>query len=404
MNRKFGIYRVPDIRHNHNPKMSLSTLLEAAKFLELQELKERQNQAALDAALSTKTTTAAPTIINHAHPVIQKPNYTPISPQTVVIATSNLGTTQSVIHTPVTLATTEHNVEKKIETQNRHRFIQNSFDIINPLYIDEKSNVAKRKPPPLVFRSGTREVHNKLEKHRRAHLKECFDILKRQLPASPDEKKTSNLNILHSAIRYIQVLREKERKLEHEMERLAREKISGQTKLALLKKDLSSHYENVDFNKLLAEVVPASVEENHLDSEQDQIVDVQEDDLKSRSLEVQPQSQPLVTQNGVKKVSLPILASKSNMPVTTVASSVKDVQQPVQTALSVLPVGYPINQSLVLQKLAIVPKGITELTPLVPTFITQQQINGKVVPLVNAQYVVGKCPLVVVSTASPRPS
>lgn len=54
-------------------------------------------------------------------------------------------------------------------------------------------------------RAGTREVHNKLEKNRRAHLKECFELLKRQLPATPDDKKTSNLSILGSAIRYIQV-------------------------------------------------------------------------------------------------------------------------------------------------------------------------------------------------------
>lgn len=54
-------------------------------------------------------------------------------------------------------------------------------------------------------RAGTREVHNKLEKNRRAHLKECFELLKRQLPATSDDKKTSNLSILGSAIRYIQV-------------------------------------------------------------------------------------------------------------------------------------------------------------------------------------------------------
>lgn len=57
---------------------------------------------------------------------------------------------------------------------------------------------------PYVIRSGTREVHNKLEKNRRAHLKECFEMLKKQLPAQ-DEKKSSNLSILHAAIRHIQV-------------------------------------------------------------------------------------------------------------------------------------------------------------------------------------------------------
>ncbi|XP_050666857.1 max-binding protein MNT-like isoform X2 [Leptidea sinapis] len=91
-----------------------------------------------------------------------------------------------------------------------------------------------------VPRAGTREVHNKLEKNRRAHLKECFELLKRQLPATPDDKKTSNLSILGSAIRYIQVLRRKERECEHEMERLAREKIAAQQRLAALKREVST--------------------------------------------------------------------------------------------------------------------------------------------------------------------
>ncbi|XP_028176864.1 max-binding protein MNT [Ostrinia furnacalis] len=90
-----------------------------------------------------------------------------------------------------------------------------------------------------VPRAGTREVHNKLEKNRRAHLKECFELLKRHLPATPDDKKTSNLSILGSAIRYIQVLRRKERECEHEMERLAREKIASQQRLAALKREVS---------------------------------------------------------------------------------------------------------------------------------------------------------------------
>ncbi|XP_044763104.1 max-binding protein MNT [Coccinella septempunctata] len=383
--------------------MSLDTLLEAAKYLELQEMMEKQSKAALSTT-ATVVTTANGLV---AHPVLQKPitNIAPLNQQTLVITSHLPGAAQSVIHAPASSTETTNLLDKKAETMNRTRFIHNSFDIINPLYIDEKSNVAKRKPPPLVFRAGTREVHNKLEKHRRAHLKECFDILKKQLPASPDEKKTSNLNILHSAIRYIHILRKKERDLEQEMERLAREKISWQTKLALLKKDLSSHYENIDFNRLLAEVVPTAPEGNRRDSEtESSVVDMKDEDSRTELVEEQHPHHSLLTTNGVKKLSLPILPSKSQGPVSSTVTSLKEVQQPVQTALSVVPVGYPLNQGLVLQKLAIVPKGITDLTPLVPTFITQQQLNGKVVPLVNAQYVVGKCPLVVVSTANPRPS
>jgi len=54
-------------------------------------------------------------------------------------------------------------------------------------------------------RAGTREVHNKLEKNRRAHLRECFEFLRKQLPAI-DDKKLSNLGILKSALRFIQVV------------------------------------------------------------------------------------------------------------------------------------------------------------------------------------------------------
>ncbi|XP_065351610.1 max-binding protein MNT-like isoform X1 [Cloeon dipterum] len=103
--------------------------------------------------------------------------------------------------------------------------------------------------------AGTREVHNKLEKNRRAHLKECFEMLRRQLPpCGHDDKKPSNLTVLHSAIRYIQTLRRKERDFEHEMERLAREKISFQQRLSSLKKEISSQCDSVDFSNLLPDV------------------------------------------------------------------------------------------------------------------------------------------------------
>lgn len=39
---------------------------------------------------------------------------------------------------------------------------------------------------------------------RRAHLKECFETLKRNIP-NVDDKKTSNLSVLRTALRYIQV-------------------------------------------------------------------------------------------------------------------------------------------------------------------------------------------------------
>ena len=55
------------------------------------------------------------------------------------------------------------------------------------------------------MRSGTRESHNKLEKNRRAQMRNCFEQLKKELPKGQEEKKTSNLSILSSALTYITV-------------------------------------------------------------------------------------------------------------------------------------------------------------------------------------------------------
>ncbi|KAL1500845.1 hypothetical protein ABEB36_006271 [Hypothenemus hampei] len=356
-------------------------------------------------------------------------------------------------------------------TQSQRRIMQNSFDIMNPLVIDEgaPAEPKKIKQPPMVFRSGTREVHNKLEKCRRAHLKECFDILKKQLPANGEEKKTSNLSILHSALKYIQLLKRRESEYEHQLERLAREKIANQQRLATLKKD--SYFDGLDFSKQIHEIssnlfqkcgtkrdsvdglittspIPSSSvnSSGHIVSsptyrviDSGKIINHEEDSLcefsddpSTSSLsnlgngnhadtvtDVPVTSSSVINQNSViaangeNKISIPILGKGLPIVTTTAAPQstvTKEVTQPVQTAgISVLPMPYPVNQGLVLQKVAIVPhKGLTDLTPLVSThFITtpQQlngingQINGKVVPL--TQYIVK--PMVVVSTASPRP-
>ena len=190
--------------------------------------------------------------------------------------------------------------------QPRHRILHNSFDIMNPLVIDESGAEVKRKQPPMVFRAGTREVHNKLEKHRRAHLKECFDVLKKQLPQTQDEKKTSNLSILHSALRCIQSLKRKERELEHEMERLARDKIAAQQKLAVLKKDIQAHYDNVDFSKILPEVVPVTTASQTITS----------DEIKVEAVS---------GQNG-DRIQIPLLPNKTQISIaTTQVGTIKEV-------------------------------------------------------------------------------
>lgn len=87
---------------------------------------------------------------------------------------------------------------------------------------------------------------------------------------TPDEKKTSNLSILGASIRHIQTLKRKEREYEHEMERLAKEKISAQNRILCLKRELQQW--DIDYSKFLPENVTevnGSDKPPHTDSKYD---------------------------------------------------------------------------------------------------------------------------------------
>lgn len=56
-----------------------------------------------------------------------------------------------------------------------------------------------------------------------------------------------------------QSLKRKERDYEHEMERLAREKIACQQRLSALKKELSAQWDHIDFATLLPEAPPTPI-------------------------------------------------------------------------------------------------------------------------------------------------
>lgn len=99
--------------------------------------------------------------------------------------------------------------------------------------------------------SRHRELHKTSEKNRRAHLRDCFEQLKKELP-QPEyrDRKSSHINIIHCALRYIQCLKRIESEHESEMARLARAKIRHQHMITQLKQDLG----NIDVDKVLKEV------------------------------------------------------------------------------------------------------------------------------------------------------
>ncbi|XP_078278216.1 max-binding protein MNT [Rhinoraja longicauda] len=157
---------------------------------------------------------------------------------------------------PTAVGSPSAHLQSSVLTIPHHHFIQQSPLPQQPASLkpgpldDGKPQDQRRRPGG----AGTREVHNKLEKNRRAHLKECFETLKKNIP-NLDEKKTSNLSVLRSALRYIQTLKRKEKEYEQEMERLAREKIASQHQLAELKKELGQRMDIIEVDRILRQAV-----------------------------------------------------------------------------------------------------------------------------------------------------
>ncbi|KAF7668861.1 hypothetical protein LDENG_00282900 [Lucifuga dentata] len=165
--------------------------------------------------------------------------------------------------------------------------------------------------------AGTREVHNKLEKNRRAHLKECFETLKKNIP-NIDEKKTSNLSVLRSALRYVQTLKRKEKEYEHEMERLAREKIATQQRLAELKNKLSQWMDVVEIDRVLRQTVKPEEDQASTStaSEGEDIMDdddLEHDDDAPRG----PTALPTVPQTKKPEQHKTVIPTLASTPTTT---------------------------------------------------------------------------------------
>jgi len=124
---------------------------------------------------------------------------------------------------------------------------QNNKTIISPT----STNKASREKSETVAKeeikrtsSSTREVHNRLEKNRRAHLKLCFDELAAECDLDP--KKASNLTVIRSAYKYIMSLRRKERENEKNLANLVQEKIRRQNLLEELKREFPGYKSESD--------------------------------------------------------------------------------------------------------------------------------------------------------------
>lgn len=219
-------------------------------------------QVALIPVVTSPTALALSSVITLSSPGIESPQRLPLGPTVKVepvtpphsCSPKQQHQQHQLVQTyqsPIITASPHHLIHQPVPTQTQasHQLQSNAGGKLSSL--EEARHLEQKRRPG---GAGTREVHNKLEKNRRAHLKECFETLKRNIP-NVDDKKTSNLSVLRSALRYIQTLKRKEKEYEHEMERLAREKISTQQRLAELKNELTQWMDVLEIERVLRQTV-----------------------------------------------------------------------------------------------------------------------------------------------------
>lgn len=168
-----------------------------------------------------------------------------------------------------------------------------------------------------------------------------------------------------------QVLKKKERENEHEMERLAREKIAAQQRLASLKKELGVQWDNIDYNNLISDQVaqPPSQSTPTITNTAPVQVSIKEE------------------QSAVQALTLATTGSSAtrsvdNDEMQTVVPRVSNTTaiQPTQLSLHV-PLPQVVSQGLVvgLHKVALVSKSLPLVSsPVTHIIAAPQQLNGKV--------------------------
>ncbi|CAF1526594.1 unnamed protein product [Rotaria sordida] len=232
--------------------MNIETLLQAAQILESQQsIPPKKRLARGDRQTPNNhvpTSVLSPTTIN-TNPTTITTTATVPTATTVVTSTSSLLKNEHIDEYPqVDLNLNFHHHNHLI--QQRLSLDQNDDDDDGDDDDDDTNNQNVNRNSEISNRVQTtcfrdREIHNRLEKHRRAHLKDCFDSLKAEVPCQRDRKIT-NLQVLNLAIKYIQTLTRKDREYEQEIASLTSRSIELQNRLSCLKTELNSEGHNVD--------------------------------------------------------------------------------------------------------------------------------------------------------------
>ncbi|KAI0222844.1 hypothetical protein LSAT2_025907 [Lamellibrachia satsuma] len=221
--------------------------------------------------------------------------------------------------------------------------------------------------------AGTREVHNKLEKNRRAHLKECFEMLRQQVPNLEDHK-TSNLSILRSAQRCIQNMKRHALDLKQERERLRQQNTQELIKIGELRHELAELNIEIDINNFM----PRPGDDSDTDStatactDSPILSDVEMEPVPD--LDVTPKTAQCTMSSGSKPMQLSSTSSKVVMP-----SGVKIMPQMTKI---VVPVAPPVASAANPRIPTLVPRPqqMPRVNPVAVTVVSGVTASGVMVP------------------------
>ncbi|KAM3848229.1 LOW QUALITY PROTEIN: max dimerization protein 3 [Vipera latastei] len=104
---------------------------------------------------------------------------------------------------------------------------------------------SQRRPAPLYI-GENESVHNELEKHRRAQLRQCLEQLKQQIPTNTEHSNYTMLSLLHRARLHIKKLEHQEQKAQQEKERLCCEQQNLHQRLEELQAHLNMELAEAD--------------------------------------------------------------------------------------------------------------------------------------------------------------
>ncbi|XP_042579309.1 max dimerization protein 1-like [Cyprinus carpio] len=107
--------------------------------------------------------------------------------------------------------------------ERREREAEHGYASMLPFTSSKERDVLKRKIKSKK-NCSSRSTHNEMEKNRRAHLRLCLERLKSLVPLGPDSNRHTTLSLLMRAKEHIKRLEDSERKAQHTIDQLQRER------------------------------------------------------------------------------------------------------------------------------------------------------------------------------------